>query len=547
MNSATIQHPERGLLLRYADGDLDPTAAKEVLAHLADCADCREWLAEIETGVAEYKNTWISALKETAEPPAQWTDLRSSMAALDRKSASGRFMRRPLLRAWPQWATAAAAAIMIVVAGYWFSGQPMNAAELLQKAADREQSATEPRPSIRVATRAGSIVRPARWRASERPVIPAATRSQAESLRMLFEAAHYSWEDPLSARSFSAWRQTLQERQDQVTKQRGTDGLSSYIVSTRTSSGGLAEVRLALRAADLHAFSGTLRFRNEEVVEISEIAGKAPSPATSPTQLADAPASAPTPAVGPEEPVTPGEELRVWAALRRIGADLGEPITVERDALAKMIIVSALGLSSERRQVLEDAFTGLPRVELRFRDPQPVRQSVRTLPADPVNQPPPLQALLESELGGRAQAEEFTDRVLEASESSLARVHAVRELARRFPPNIESRLTAEDQTLLGSLLTDHISALRTAWDRVLLPVRQVVTLSTSSPRLPAQSWQEHAQRLVAAGEGADRVLTNLLAIPGGPTNRTALAELDSALTHFEAEVTAAEPVFRSAR
>jgi hypothetical protein len=550
MSNVTARHPEHGLLLRYADGDLDPTGAGEVSAHLADCAECREWLAEVEAGVAEYKNTWIPALQETAER-AQWADLHSAMEALDRKGEPLKFARHPsLFRKWPQWATAAAAAIMIVVAGYWFSGQPMSAAELLQRAVDREQAreqaATGPRPSIRVATRAGSIVRPALWRSSERRMIPAAAQSQAESLRMLFEEAHYSWEDPLSARSFSAWRQTLPERQDQVTKQRGSDGAGSYIVSTSTPSGALAEVRLALRASDLHAVSGTLQFRNNERVEISEIRGAAPSPAKSATQVAGAPVPAPpAPAVASEEPVTPGEELRVWAALRRIDADLGEPITVERDSSAKMIVVAALGLSADRRRVLEAGLSGLPRVDLRFRDPQPVRQSVRTLPVDPGNQAPPLQPTLESELGGRTEAEEFTNRILEASESCLARVHALRELAQHFPSNIETQLTAEDRVLLGSLLGEHASALRMAWGRVLIPARQIVTLPAGSPRLTTQSWQEHAQRLVTAGERSDRVLTNLLAIPGSPANRNTLSELASTLAQFDAEIASAEPVLRS--
>src|SRR5262245_12535187 len=137
---------------------------QEVSAHLADCSECREWLREVENGVADYKNNWTPTLKETSEPPAEWSDLRNRMAVIDRESSQRKSTRQPAsLSKWPQCATAAAAAIMIVVAGYWFSGQPMSAAEILQKAADREQAATAPRPSIRVASRAGSIVRPARW------------------------------------------------------------------------------------------------------------------------------------------------------------------------------------------------------------------------------------------------------------------------------------------------------------------------------------------------------------------------------------------------
>lgn len=536
MSNAMTSHPEPEQLLRYADGELGGAARNEVFEHLAECGECRIWLSDLESGVVDYSRSWMPLLRETAAaPPAQWFDLRRRMTDIDQTPApaaqSARFR--------PRWVAIAAAVLFTVGATYWFSGQRVTAAELLRKAAERETAAERSRPAIRISGRSGSIVRLALWRG--------AALGQADSLRMRFVAAHYSWEDPLSARSFSAWRESLSNRQDQVIKVRGADGSSSYEISTQSASGALVEVRMALRVSDLHATRSTLRFRDNELVEITEMPGTLPDPARPPALVAESPRASSQESSAPEGPITPGEELRVWAALRRIDADLGEPIEVERDSSANVIVVTALGLSADRRRILENAVSGLQRVQLRFRDPQPVRESSRSLRSEPAN-PPPLQPKLESQLGSRTLAEEFTDRILEASESALVRAHAIRELARRFPVETESQLSPDDHALLNSLLWEHFAGLHGASQQVLLEARQITAPAVSAPQLSARSWQAHAQSLVAAVERVDQALTKLLAVGSGATGQQALiTELDGDLSRMQAENAAAEPAFRRTR
>src|SRR5262249_41650610 len=161
------------------------------------------------------------------------------------------------------------------------------------------------------------------------------------SLRTRFEEANYSWEDPLSAQSFSAWRAKLPEAQDDVVQHRGNDG-TSYEIRTRTEVGPLAEASLRLRASDLRAIEGSFRFRDNEVVDTAEAPGASPDLTFFPEPAAEVAANSSRPnATVVGETVTAGDELHVRVALRRIDADLGEPIEVERNNSDNVIVVTA--------------------------------------------------------------------------------------------------------------------------------------------------------------------------------------------------------------
>ncbi len=141
--------------------------------------------------------------------------------------------------------------------------------------------------------------------------------------------------------------------------------------------------------------------------------------------------------------------------------------------------------------------------------------------------------------------EQFTNRVLEASESSLARAHALRELAQHFPQEIEAQLDPNDGALLESLLAEHFNALRGTSGRVVAEVRQIEAVPAPAPPLPARNWQAHAHNLVTAAERLDQILTKLLAVSGsGSTQQALTSELTRAVAQMEAEITAAEPALR---
>ncbi len=537
MSNAMSSHPEPERLLQFADDELEGALRQSVSAHLETCEECRGRLNELESGESEYAHTWMPALRRASTPPpAPWFDLRARMAEMD--ALSSRNVRVLPLR--PRWLAAAAAVVAVFVAARWFTGERVSAAELLHTAAAREGDASRPRLPIRLTTRAGIVVRPAVWRTEK--------GTRPEPLRALFESANYSWEDPLSARSFSRWRQGLAQRQDRVIKLRSADGTSAYEVRTRTEKGTLTEARLRLRASDFHAFYETLHFRNDELVEIAEVTDAAvppPAPAVPRPPAATQPPSAAEPV---EEPITPGEELRVWLALRRIDADLGEPIQVEPDPSANALVVTVMIADPARRRAIHEALSALARVRVQFSDPQPVRAPSRNFTApEAAAKAPPLRAKLEAQLGSRSLAEDFVNRALEESESVLLRAHALRKLAERFPPARESQLTPADKAVLASLLAQHFSALSAAANAVAA-VREVAPSAGAAPVTPAADWQAHTANLLAAAEQADKVLTRLLAVPGAETDEQAeLRELDAALGRLEAEISAAAPLFGGTR
>ena len=218
---------------------------------------------------------------------------------------------------------------------------------------------------------------------------------------------------------------------------------------------------------------------------------------------------------------------------------------MERGASA--IVVTALGLSPQRRQALQDALSGLSRVELRFRDPQPMRAPERRVPESSTGTAAPLIPGIESRMG-RAVAEEFVNRTIEASESCLVRAHALRELAQHYPPDIEAQLAPAHRALLDSLLANHYAGFESASRRVIDQARQIAGPTAPSQQVPAQSWQAHSQSLVAAVEQVDSALTRLLAGGGGPGGQQSLtSELDRGLRRLEAETSAAAPAFRRER
>jgi hypothetical protein len=441
-------------------------------------------------------------------------------------------------RTWrpARWAAVAAAVVIGITIGQWPSEQKASAAELLRKASDRALTVSAPRRPIRITTKTGSVIRPAVWSGSRNTRLAGDAPDRTSSIRTLFESANYDWEDPLSARSFSNWRESLPQRQEEVKEVSERGQLSAYEIRTSTDSGSLAEARLTLRASDLHPVHETLRFRNGEWVQITEATTE--STEDLPTSPA-LPSIASEPVKPSEQPVTAAEELRVWAVLHRAGADLGEPVEVQRVPDRNAIVVTALGLTPERRRVLQQALSGIPRVEIQFSDPKPVREPSRVVSDEIPDRQPALQSKLEAQLGGRTMAENFTNQLLEASESSLARAHAIRKLADRFPQEVEQGLNPADRSLLLSVVSEHVQALEAASRRVTTAVHQFAPSSSQAAAVPAQSWQTHARSLLETSQRIDALLTQLLAVPGSVDNESLMLQrLDEALARWQAQIAA---------
>lgn len=509
--------------MRYADGELPARKAREVRSHLEACWQCRTELEELQETVKECVRYRKHVLQQhMPPPPARWMDIYLRMEEMDAAPE-----REPLLarirRALPvpaaRWAPAAIALALVcaLVVYQWSDAPPVEAAALLRKAV----AASEERPPaprrIRIRTGKHQVSRVVAGPAES---VDAAAAETLAGLEKLFRTANYSWDDPLSARSFQAWRDQLAARHDEVTVT-----AEHYRIRTTTEDGELMAATLKLDARDLSAVEGRLEFRNDEWVEITGMAD-APAPPAPVAVAGSRPSTAPGHVAPPPEPppataASPSDELQVLAALQHVGADLGDPIEVTR--AAGRILVSGVGIAPERQQEIHRALDAMPNVVLRFSEPggaaAPPESGVPAESAAPGNSPR-FHARLAEQMGGRLHFERLSAHLLDISESVMSRAYALRRLAHRFPPQAEAGLGPADLQLLRDLARQHAAAMAPQAievERLLEPVLSPlgVRAGQEPARTQPASWQTAAENLFHAARRVETLLAVTLgAAPG---------------------------------
>jgi hypothetical protein len=561
MSDLSMRHPSDEQLLRYADGELPGSEANRLRSHLETCWQCRTEFEELQKTIGECvhyrKMVWEVCLPP---PPAPWADLSPRFAEMDASQGRSWWLRRMWQAAMSRvsapwkWAPAAVAVLLAVAVVYQFQYAPsVRAASLLRKAV----AAAETRPAAprRIIIRSGtaSLTRRIGQGALAVPASVAEAATLA-SLEEMFRTAHYDWKDPLSAKSYQAWRDQLAEKHDEVT----WTG-RSYQIHTTTESGELLEATLKLRAGDLQPIEETLQFRNQGRLEIAELSAES-SPTEQlavqvPWKTPAAPVFAPrqgAPAEAVPQAATLSEELQVFATLHRLGADLGDPVEVTRSG--RQVLVSGVGVSPGRRQQIQSALSSLPRVVVQFSEPA----SAGVRPGGPASNEAPaspevtrLQARLEGRLGGRASFQHLSDTILERSEAMMSRAYALRRLAERFPAAAHSQLSSEDRQLLATLRAEHATALGHAIrevEQLTMPALAAAGASAPPVRTAAPftgSWQDATGELFRTAREAEAMLGAVFA--GAATNLTAEelpTRLRESLTRLRAESDAYERLTR---
>ena len=551
-----MPHPSEEQLLRYSDGELPGHATSQVHSHLKACWQCRTNLEEMEKTVGacvRYRTTVLQ--RHLPAPPAPWTDIYRSFVEIDAAVPTPSFMDR-LTRAlsWPvhnskKWVPVAAAVLVIWGLFYRYRLTPsVQASELLHKAIAASDSHPAKPQLLRIRTKVSSVTR--RAGSDQALASNSSDRETLNSLKTLFHNANYNWDDPLSARSYSAWRDQLSAKRDQVLEER-----DSYRIRTDAESGDLLEASLQLRSQDLQPMEGRFEFRNRDWVEITALPDDA-EPPVSPI----ASAAAPAPEIRAASPVASsnniaptlaapaiGDELRVLTALHEIGADLGDPVEVSRDS--SQIVVSGVGIAPERQQEIQQAVSSLPGVVIRFTESAPA--DAQPQPATPVNPAatdiPQVQARIAEQMGGRAHFDQLAAQVLDLSEPLMSRAYALRRLVDRFPVAVEAELSPQDLATLRRLQREHTAALLeqvTQLEQTLKPalksvsgVGQASGLSAASQRLALQPATED---LFQSARRVEKLLAVVFgAAPADDSANTQLpAQLLSAVTQLRAKVEA---------
>jgi hypothetical protein len=501
--------------MRYCDGELSPSETARVRSHLEACWECRSELDRLQQTIAacvEFRRTVLH--EHLPPPPEPWKDIYAQMDRIDAALAPPPLWRRALRWlgdvAQPRIAIPAGAAAALLLAVVLFRETPsVQAAELLERAAAAERKAPLAAKRLRIRTRGASFTR----------VLPAGGPSPVAEL---FARASYDWSDPLSARSFGAWRDTLDRKDDEVSEDR--DG---FRILTRAYAGELREASMRLRRDDLHAVQGIFRFRDEEWVEVTELEA-------GPTLAAASEASAPLasthdktnpiePAVEPASVATDADELKVWALLHRLNADLGEPVEITR--AGGKVRVSGVGLADDRRQELTAELAAIPQVEVQFSNPAAAPATPAAARATLRSGESPLAMELERAFGSRAMVDTVGAEALDHADALMARAYALRRLRERFPEGSVSLPSGGAQTLTA-IERDHLQALlahAAQLDQLLGP-----TLKSLGPAggLTGGGAADGERTLFAASYGLERSVSMLF---GGAESAGEARQLPSRL------------------
>jgi hypothetical protein len=493
--------------------------------HIKSCPDCASRLRDMEAAAAAYVE-YRDSIRGPASPtvPKPWATLSALIAQHENDRPARTF------RWWPAAAFAVAlSAVIAFVALYRPQAPSSQAAELLTQSARSESSQQRTHSNIRVRLQGREIYRPAvltndTWFDSDPDV---------KRVRQAFTEAHYSWSDPLSARSFQSWRNELRDKRDSVTVIRDRQDEKSYRVRTETSGGALRSASLTLTGADLHASNGTFEFNGEPALEMEEANIPEPPAPKSPAAIATPPAVS-------ESAATPEDMLRVFEALDAIGADAGEPISVSEDPAHRHIVVAASGLSPERRQQIQEVLGPLRHVRLDLNARSTVAAPAQPSPAEKLSNgiPAALREQFEKQSGGAIGFQEKTDRALDASASLVARAHALQELAKNFQPDVEIQLAPSDLAALSRLRLRHASETAQLVKRIESEIKPLLPAAVQdSGAAPAANWQTGATTLWTSARDLDNSLNRLLAGRyTQPAGEKMLRELPAQMERIESAI-----------
>jgi hypothetical protein len=573
-NNKSNQNPHLsdGQLLFVLDGESSPQEAAQVDVHIASCWSCRARREQIERAignVVEYRDCLIQPHLPIPGGRERFVD---RLEEFTRTAAQPSLWRRIILRGLRAFESIAQDAIprhawtcALILAGFvlfslhlWQTPK-VSASQLLVNAQASEVRAWHnvTRPVIyqklRIQVGNRSVTRtiyrdPVGTRRvgrldlagiddktfadvkgfqSEKRDQPNAMKAADAELRQAFLTAHLSWDDPLSASSYSAWYKSLNDKVDDVT----VVGKDFITLRTMTSEGPIAEASITVRTNDFHPVEEEVRLQDSRRLEVHELAWEILpmdaineaifEPETTPTIPIKRPVSPiPLPA-GVTDAELAEAELRARIALHSEKADLGEPIEVDLhkpNSGEAAVVVKGIVRTAERENELLAALQSIPHVELwlqtmeeaqtelaqrstgEFQEENREFTSAAT-PQDPsgvgegVGTPKSESAVIAK--AGRSAFEQrleisfpiakdrttFVNETVEVVQNAMAEAWALRRLTNRYTPDVVVELNSGSQQNLELLIRDHVSVLRQDVNEIRLRI---------SPLLPPISMSEVA-------------------------------------------------------
>jgi DNA-directed RNA polymerase specialized sigma24 family protein len=185
-------------------------------------------------------------------------------------------------------------------------------------------------------------------------------------LRDKLADADVDWNQPLSASSYQDWHDHQRVREDSIMRA-GSHLLS---LTTKLPDGPVREQTLTVRDSDFHPVERTIRFRDDEQVEIAELSyEELPwskinpnlfNPIASTGGMTSLPSLPLKVFSMPSEGQLDEAELSARLVLNQLRADTGEQIEIMRDPSG--IVVKGVVETEQRRRELDDRLYMLPHV-----------------------------------------------------------------------------------------------------------------------------------------------------------------------------------------
>jgi len=236
------------------------------------------------------------------------------------------------------------------------------------------------------------------------------------------------------------------------------------------------------------------------------------------------PGTTKTPAITPHPSVSLDElELTVRSKLHELGADVNQDIEISAHARDR-IVVRAPHLGSSIRSAVSQSLAGIPGVEVEL---DSARSEWKT-ESGPLRRIPEADASAQGKDGrlaaffGSAETQEgYTGITLGAINRVLGRLHALQELAARWPPEQERLLSPAARNQLRQMVSDHsrntvntVNEIQDHFNPLLKYFNQ--DMSEKTLERPGTTWQTATSAALQAATRMDQTARSLLTVSDRP-------------------------------